>query len=199
MALHDNLKDVRNRVGMSQEFVADQLGISRQAVTKWELGQSKPNAKNLQALAKLYHVSSEELLSNTQQKDPNLILRTNLTKWAIIFQSAFLYSCTQEIFQLRHPTNYPDKGFYRGALMFSLILLVLASIWMATNHRFEPDKNQRRKNTNIELAYCCVQTLVALLTIHFGMGLVGLALMLLVLLVYILYVNPKYMNRKFTK
>ena len=199
MALHDNLKDVRNRVGMSQEFVADQLGISRQAVTKWELGQSKPNAKNLQALAELYHVSSEELLSNTQQKGPNLILRTNLTKWAIIFQSAFLYSCTQEIFQLRHPTNYPDKGFYRGALMFSLILLVLASIWMATNHRFEPDKNQRRKNTNIELAYCCVQTLVALLTIHFGMGVVGLALMLLVLLVYILYVNPKYMNRKLTR
>ena len=199
MALHDNLKDVRNRVGMSQEFVADQLGISRQAVTKWELGQSKPNAKNLQALAELYHVSSEELLSNTQQKGPNLILRTNLTKWAIIFQSAFLYSCTQEILQLRHPTKYPDKGFYRGALTFSLILLVLASIWMATNHRFEPDKNQRRKNTNIELAYCCVQTLVALLTIHFGMGVVGLALMLLVLLVYILYVNPKYMNRKLTR
>ena len=109
MALHDNLKDVRNRVGMSQEFVADQLGISRQAVTKWELGQSKPNAKNLQALAELYHVSSEELLSNTQQKGPNLILRTNLTKWAIIFQSAFLYSCTQEIFQLRHPTSPSEQ------------------------------------------------------------------------------------------
>lgn len=199
MALHDNLKDVRNRVGMSQEFVADQLGISRQAVTKWELGQSKPSAKNLQALAELYHVSSEELLSNSQQKGPNLILRTNLTKWAIIFQSAFLYSCTQEIFQLRHPTKYPDKGFYRGALTFSLILLVLASIWMVTNHRFEPDKNQRRKNVNIELTYCCVQALVALLTIHFGMGLVGLTLMLLVLLFYILYVNPKYMNRKFTR
>ena len=70
---------------------------------------------------------------------------------------------------------------------------------MVTNHRFEPDKNQRRKNTSIELAYCCVQALMALLTIHFGMGLVGLALILLVLLVYILYVNPKYMNRTFTK
>lgn len=122
MALHDNLKDVRNRVGMSQEFVADQLGISRQAVTKWELGQSKPSAKNLQALAELYHVSSEELLSNTQQKGPNLILRTNLTKWAIIFQSAFLYSCTQEIFQLRHPTEYPDKDFYRGAFIFQKVI-----------------------------------------------------------------------------
>ena len=42
MALHDTLKDARNRVGMSQELVAEQLGISRQAVTKWELGQPNP-------------------------------------------------------------------------------------------------------------------------------------------------------------
>ncbi len=94
MALNDNLKDARNRVGMSQELVAEQLGISRQAVTKWELGQSKPNAKNLQALAELYRVSPGELLLDKQRKTPNLILRMNLTKWAIIFQSAFLYSCT---------------------------------------------------------------------------------------------------------
>lgn len=198
MALNDNLKDARNRVGMSQELVAEQLGISRQAVTKWELGQSKPNAKNLQALAELYRVSPNELLVDKQQKTPNLILRTNLTKWAIIFQSAFLYSCTQEIFQLRHP-NYPDKDFYRGALIFSCTLLMLASIWMATNHRYEPDKKQRRKNVNIELGYCCVQTVIALLTIRFGMGLVGLVFILSACLVYILYVNPKFMNRKFTK
>lgn len=198
MALHDNLKNARNRKGLSQELVAEQLGISRQAVTKWELGQSKPNAKNLQSLAELYEVSSEELLGDAQEKGPNLILRTNLTKWAIIFQSAFLYSCTQHIFQLRHP-DYPDKDFYQGALIFSLVLLTLSSIWMATNHRFEPDKSQRRKNVNMELGYCCIQTFAALLTIRFGMGLVGLALMLLVLLVYILYINPRYMNRKLTK
>lgn len=198
MALKDNLKDARNRVGMSQELVAEQLGISRQAVTKWELGQSKPNAKNLQALAELYRVSPDELLLDEQRKTPNPILRTNLTKWAIIFQSAFLYSCTQEIFQLRHP-NYPDKDFYRGALIFSFTLLMLASIWMVTNHRYEPDQKQRQKNVNIELGYCCVQTIIALLTIRFGMGLVGLILILTTCLIYILYVNPKFMNRKFTK
>ena len=198
MALNDNLKNARNRVGMSQELVAEQLGISRQAVTKWELGQSKPSAKNLQALAELYRTSSDELLVDKQQKSTNLILRKNLTKWAIIFQSAFMYRCTRIIFQLRHP-NYPDKDFYRGALIFSFALLMLASIWMAINHRYELDKKQRQKNVNIELGYCCVQTLMALLTIRFGMGLVGLILILSICLVYILYVNPKFMNRKFTK
>ena len=67
MALHDNLKNARNKMGMSQEFVAEQLGISRQAVTKWELGQTKPNAKNLRALAELYQISTESLLAGTQQ------------------------------------------------------------------------------------------------------------------------------------
>ena len=66
MALHDNLKAARGRAGMSQELVAERLGVSRQAVTKWELGQSRPNAKNLQALAELYQVSAGDLLTGTQ-------------------------------------------------------------------------------------------------------------------------------------
>lgn len=89
MALHDNLKDARNRAGMSQELVAEQLGISRQAVTKWELGQSKPSAKNLKALADLYQIPSEELLNDVKREGPNLILRANLIKLAIIWQAAF--------------------------------------------------------------------------------------------------------------
>lgn len=196
MALHDNLKKLRNRMGMSQELVAEQLGISRQAVTKWESGQSKPNAKNLQALAQLYQVSSEELLADTQQKSPNLILRANLTKWAIILQAAFLHSCTQTIYMLN---NHPNDRFYRWEFIFFLVMLTLCSIWMTTNHRYEPNKDQRRKNVNIELGYCCIQVLAALFTAYLGMGLLALVLIISIGLVYILYINPKFMNRKLTR
>lgn len=51
---------------MTQEFVADRLGVSRQAVSKWENGTSDPSTSNLLALAKLYGVSPEELLSAIQ-------------------------------------------------------------------------------------------------------------------------------------
>ena len=78
-------------------------------------------------------------------------------------------------------------------------MLLLSSIWMATNHRYEADKNQRRKNANIELGYCCIQLLVGLLTIRFGMGLVGALIMIVICSVYILYINPKFMCRKLTK
>jgi len=61
-SLGDALKENRIRCKMTQEFVAESLGVSRQAVSKWENGMSDPNTSNLIALAKLYGISAEELL-----------------------------------------------------------------------------------------------------------------------------------------
>lgn len=48
--------------GLSQEALAEKLGVSRQAVSKWERSESSPDTDNLIALAKLYGVSLDELL-----------------------------------------------------------------------------------------------------------------------------------------
>lgn len=63
------LKENRLRCKMTQEFVAEALGVSRQAVSKWENGTSDPSTSNLIALAKLYGVSSEELLHASTCKE----------------------------------------------------------------------------------------------------------------------------------
>ncbi len=63
-SLGEVLKENRLRCKMTQEFVSEALGVSRQAVSKWENGTSDPSTSNLIALAKLYGVSSEELLKN---------------------------------------------------------------------------------------------------------------------------------------
>ncbi len=60
------LKENRIRCQMTQEFVAETLGVSRQSVSKWENGTSDPNTSNLIALAKLYGISAEELLKNVE-------------------------------------------------------------------------------------------------------------------------------------
>ncbi|MDD5863547.1 MAG: helix-turn-helix transcriptional regulator [Firmicutes bacterium] len=65
-SLGDSLKEHRVRCHMTQEFVAERLGVSRQAVSKWENGASDPSTSNLLALAKLYGVSAEELLKNVE-------------------------------------------------------------------------------------------------------------------------------------
>ena len=64
--LGETLKRRRTACKMTQEFVAEALGVSRQAVSKWENGTSDPNTSNLIALAKLYGISAEELLKNVE-------------------------------------------------------------------------------------------------------------------------------------
>ena len=61
------LKEHRTRCKMTQEFVAEYLGVSRQAVSKWESGASDPTTANLLALAKLYNIKAEDLLHSIIQ------------------------------------------------------------------------------------------------------------------------------------
>ena len=93
MALGENIKKRREELKLSQEYVAEQLGVSRQAVSKWETGQSEPTASNLIQLAAVFEMNLSELVApNKNDKEqssfeneqtstkPNLILRANLIK-----------------------------------------------------------------------------------------------------------------------
>lgn len=64
--LGEVLKQHRLDCKMTQEFVAETLGVSRQAVSKWESGTSAPSTTNLMALAKLFGVEAEELLKEAK-------------------------------------------------------------------------------------------------------------------------------------
>lgn len=64
VSLGETIKANRLRCQMTQEFVAETIGVSRQAVSKWESGASDPSTSNLIALAKLFGISPEELLYN---------------------------------------------------------------------------------------------------------------------------------------
>ena len=65
-SLSETLKENRARCKMTQEFVAEQIGVSRQAVSKWENGTAEPNTSNLVAIAKLYGISAEDLLKSVE-------------------------------------------------------------------------------------------------------------------------------------
>lgn len=208
MSLSENIKNKRKELKLSQEYIADQLGVSRQAVSKWETGQSEPTASNLTELAALFEISLSELVDHVKyaeeqdekqkkqnKKQPNLILRTNLSILAIAIQTGFLYSCTQISYNIVDGKEMPD---YRLSLI-KIIFLCICSIWMMSNLRFEKDVVKRKKNTIIELLYCLTQLIIALFVFYFKMGIVGLSLMVAVMLFYVLYINPKYMNRPFGK
>ena len=64
--LSEQIYTLRRKSGLSQEQLAEKVGVSRQAVSKWENGTSDPSTVNLLALAKLYGVSADELLREVQ-------------------------------------------------------------------------------------------------------------------------------------
>ena len=65
-SLGEALKARRTQRGFTQEYVAEALGVSRQAVSRWENGSSEPSTANLMALAKLYGLSVDELLHSAE-------------------------------------------------------------------------------------------------------------------------------------
>ena len=81
-------------------------------------------------------------------------------------------------------------------MIFSLVMLTLSSIWMAAVFTaMRRTKTSAGTVQGIELVYCCIQLLVGLLTIRFGMGLAGGVIMIaLAGSVYLLYINPRFID-----
>lgn len=69
MTFGEKLKILRKSKGMSQEQLAAQITVSRQAISKWELGESLPDTENVIQLSKLFRVSIDYLLKDEFQSD----------------------------------------------------------------------------------------------------------------------------------
>ncbi len=65
----NRLVELRKKSGLSQEELASKLGLSRQAVSKWERAEASPDTDNLIVLAQIYHVSLDDLLSTDTPVD----------------------------------------------------------------------------------------------------------------------------------
>lgn len=192
MTFGERLRSYRLAQGLSQEQAAQQLGISRQAVAKWEYGQSAPSTENLVALSKLYQVSLDELAGKEPKgKAGNPILRSNLTLLAIICHAAAWNVCVQ-------PLSDNSVGA-APLLLWKLIPLLAASIWMACNLRWETDPAQRRKNARIELFYCLLQAAAGIWAYSSHQYFPGALLILALALGYVFWINPRFMNRQLVR
>ncbi len=69
MSLAETIVKLRNEKGVSQEFVAEKLNISRQAIQKWEKGTATPDFKNLVGLSKLFGVSMDTIAFGSDARE----------------------------------------------------------------------------------------------------------------------------------
>lgn len=72
MTIGKRISELRKKYSYSQEYIASQLGVSRQAVSKWETDQTAPDTNNLIALAKLFDVSVEYLAIGNVKEEENI-------------------------------------------------------------------------------------------------------------------------------
>lgn len=70
MELSQKLKELRKKQGLTQLELAERLFVSRQAISGWEAGTSRPSTENLQSLSKLYNVPLEMLLDDAEAAGP---------------------------------------------------------------------------------------------------------------------------------
>ena len=67
MSLGNSLFNARKKSGLSQEEVAEKLGVSRQTISKWELDETLPDIRQAKSLAQLYHTTLDDLLQYDAQ------------------------------------------------------------------------------------------------------------------------------------
>lgn len=140
MALSDNIKIEREKKGYSQEFIADKLGVSRQAVSKWETGQTEPSTKNLLLLAEALEVDMNSLLVNDKEKNvfskENIEqkgVRTILSKRNAILLTA---SCTAQMMIFCVNTGEINEFKYiMSGFSFVFMILLILNIWFTTERQ----------------------------------------------------------------
>lgn len=72
MKLSDKLLAIRKQKGMSQELLAEKLNVSRQAISRWEMGTAQPDAFNILQISKLFGVTTDYLLNDDYESDDDL-------------------------------------------------------------------------------------------------------------------------------
>ena len=64
MEIGNKIQELRKKKGMSQEELAEKIGVARQTISKWELGETSPDLKQAKELSKIFKISLDELTNN---------------------------------------------------------------------------------------------------------------------------------------
>jgi transcriptional regulator with XRE-family HTH domain len=80
MIIGEQLRRARQKHQLSQEQIAEMLGVSRQTISNWETSKSYPDVERVMRLAEIYHLSLDELLRGDQQMVKTWMAETNVVR-----------------------------------------------------------------------------------------------------------------------
>ena len=128
----NKLTELRKKKGYSQEELAEKLGLSRQAISKWERGESSPDLDNIIQLAKLYEISFNELFCVNEEKEEiikEVEVENNYLNYLALF--SLIFSVVDLIFAI-------FVGFYAPVIILIVsgvvIILGILGIYLSLEH-----------------------------------------------------------------
>ncbi len=115
MEFNNKLYELRKQKGFSQEELANRLNVSRQTISKWEVGESTPDMENLVAISELFEISLDELVLNKVPEETNTS--------AQVVKSEF-YSDIKENVLTDENRKKAKKGLKIAAIVLGIIVLI---------------------------------------------------------------------------
>ena len=114
-SIGEKLYNHRKNAGLSQEELAEKIGVSRQAVSKWERDESSPDTNNLIALAKLYNISIDELVlgENAPKQEETTNNKIGIPSQKVIVEDVIKNMNNSENGHIVFPKKQIDSRAYR--------------------------------------------------------------------------------------
>lgn len=126
MKFNENLKYLRKEEKMTQEALAEKLNVSRQAVTKWESGQSLPDIENLKQMADLFGVTMDSLVGNvTTKKESRLNKKINDIGYFIFGAIVLLIGIFLSVYSFTEKITKNENVKIVTSFLVALILFVV--------------------------------------------------------------------------
>lgn len=116
MALGEKIQQLRKAAGISQEQLAEQLDVSRQSISKWELNDAVPEISKITMLSELFSVSTDELLKDSHSHRSDKTDGKNGT------------ATLEDIAKMNAANRQTDLGF--KAVIVGLVMLVLEFMFL---------------------------------------------------------------------
>ena len=136
MEFYENLNRLRKEKGWSQEELGNRLNVSRQTVSKWELGSTTPELNKLMELSRIFQVSIDELLGNKIPLEKEVVKE----KEVIYVHNRYTYEkryrsklsiCGIPLVDINVGRGRTEEGYWRGVSFKHLTAETVAAVEMA--------------------------------------------------------------------
>ena len=167
MTLGERLLEYRNRVGLSQEKLAEKVGVTRQTVSKWETNQSTPDFDKIIPLCEILGITTEELIKGEKkEKDVKLaeikqekekaekeyMQKRNKKKAIVLSISIFLYCiATFALPYMTEVLRYEDAhAVMIWATLCTIATVIIVYFFVAYPNTYKEEKEKRDIKDDIE-------------------------------------------------